>query len=51
MASNSNSNNKSKQKTLSQEQIINGFNQLRQEQRQLSNKVMELETDLTEHKY
>jgi len=42
--------NKSKPKGLSQEQIIAGFNQLRQEQRQLANKIVELETDLTEHK-
>ena len=42
---------KPKQKTLSQEQIVAGFNQLRQEQRQLANKIVELEGDVTEHKY
>ncbi|XP_054157047.1 prefoldin subunit 2-like [Oppia nitens] len=34
----------------SNEQIIGGFNELRQEQRQVANKVAELEADLTEHK-
>lgn len=42
---------KPKPKTLSQEQIVAGFNQLRQEQRQLANKIVELEGDVTEHKY
>ena len=42
---------KPKPKTLSQEQIVAGFNQLRQEQRQLDNKIVELEGDVTEHKY
>ncbi|RWS24217.1 Deoxyribonuclease tatD-like protein [Leptotrombidium deliense] len=40
---------KSKVKTLTQEQIIAGFNQLRQEQRNLASKVVELEADLNEH--
>lgn len=33
-----------------QEQIVAGFNQLRQEQRNISTKVAELESDLNEHK-
>lgn len=40
-----------KQSLKTQEQIIQGFNALRAEQRQLSQKIMELETDVTEHKY
>lgn len=37
-------------KKISQEQIIGGFNQLRQEQRAMSTKVVELEGDQSEHK-
>ena len=35
----------------SNEEIVMGFNQLRQEQRQLANKISELEVDITEHRY
>ncbi|GAB6019253.1 Prefoldin subunit 2 [Chamberlinius hualienensis] len=38
-----------KQKGLTQEQIISGFNQLRQEQRALVAKAAELEMELNEH--
>ncbi|XP_023234356.1 prefoldin subunit 2 [Centruroides vittatus] len=38
-----------KEKKLNQEQIINGFNQLRQEQRALVAKLAELELELSEH--
>lgn len=34
-----------------QEQIVAGFQQLRQEQRNISTKVAELESDLNEHRY
>lgn len=34
----------------SQEQIVAGFNQLRQEQRNITTKVAELESDLNEHR-
>jgi len=34
---------------MNQEQVITGFNQLRQAQRNLSNKIVELESDLNEH--
>lgn len=39
-----------KTKPVNQEQIIAGFNQLRQEQRTLANKIVELECDVNEHK-
>ncbi|CAG2113053.1 unnamed protein product [Medioppia subpectinata] len=41
---------KAKPKTQSNEAIIAGFNELRAEQRQVANKVAELEADLSEHK-
>jgi len=41
---------KAKPKSASNEQIIAGFNELRSEQRQVANKVAELEADLSEHK-
>jgi len=41
---------KPKPKSASNEQIIAGFNELRSEQRQVANKVAELEADLSEHK-
>ena len=37
-------------KKLSQEEIVAQFNKLRQEQRQLANKLSELNMDLNEHK-
>ncbi|XP_071485359.1 prefoldin subunit 2-like [Diadema antillarum] len=37
-------------KNLSSEQIIGGFNQLRQEQRALVSKIAELESDQNEHR-
>ncbi|XP_070534938.1 prefoldin subunit 2-like [Ptychodera flava] len=37
-------------KPLTQEQIIGGFNMLRQEQRQMATKIAELETEQNEHK-
>ncbi|RWS04612.1 prefoldin subunit 2-like protein [Dinothrombium tinctorium] len=40
---------KSKIKPLNNEQIIAGFNQLRNEQRNLASKVVEFEADLNEH--
>ena len=36
-------------KPLSQQQIINGFNQLRQEQRTAATQIVELESDANEH--
>jgi len=35
----------------SNEEIVQGFQRLRAEQRQLANKLSELEMDLNEHKY
>ncbi|XP_076335673.1 prefoldin 2 [Tachypleus tridentatus] len=43
-------NKSEKGKRLSQEQIVYGFNQLRQEQRNIVSKLAELEMDLNEHK-
>ena len=40
-----------KEKPLNRHQILSGFNQLRQAQRLLSDKIIELENDLNEHKY
>lgn len=40
----------SKGKTLTQEEIYNGFQTLRNEQRVLVTKLSELELDLSEHK-
>ena len=37
-------------KKASNEVIIGGFNQLRQEQRAMSSKIVELENDASEHK-
>lgn len=45
-----NSSKTGKQKVLSQEHIMMGFNQLRQEQRSLAAKAAELEMELNEHK-
>ena len=36
-------------KKLTQEQILAGFNQLRQEQRALASKIVEVEADVNEH--
>lgn len=49
MASKTGSKNVLNKPKPSQEQIVGGFNQLRQEQRQLASKIMELESDVTEH--
>lgn len=38
-------------KAKSSEEIFSGFQTLRAEQRQLANKISELEMDLNEHKY
>lgn len=38
-------------KAITQEQIVAGFNQLRQEQRTISGQVVELESDANEHGY
>ena len=38
-------------KAKSSEEIFSGFQTLRGEQRQLANKITELEMDLNEHKY
>ena len=40
---------KTKGKSLTNEQILAGFNQLRQAQRSINNKIIELENDLNEH--
>ncbi|XP_053205680.1 prefoldin subunit 2-like [Panonychus citri] len=40
---------KTKAKSLTNEQILAGFNQLRQAQRSINNKIIELENDLNEH--
>lgn len=37
-------------KKMSQEQIVAGFNQLRQEQRAMASKIVEVEADVNEHK-
>ena len=42
--------NATKGTTKSNEEIIQGFQRLRTEQRQLANKLSELEMDLNEHK-
>lgn len=39
----------SKKQQMTQEQIIAGFNQLRQEQRILGSRIVELESDANEH--
>ena len=39
----------SKKQQMTQEQIIAGFNQLRQEQRVLGSRIIELESDASEH--
>ena len=36
-------------RVLSQEQIIAGFNQLRQEQRSIAGQIVEMESDTNEH--
>jgi len=41
--------NPMKGKPINQEQVIQGFNLLRHEQRQLANKIVELECDVNEH--
>jgi hypothetical protein len=37
-------------KKMTQEQIVAGFNQLRQEQRAMASKIVEVEADVNEHK-
>jgi hypothetical protein len=38
-------------KNRNAEEIVNGFNTLRNEQRRLAYKISEMEVDLNEHKY
>ena len=49
--SNNGKKNKGNKSSLTQEQIIGKFNQLRQEQRNLFAKINELEMDQSEHRY
>ncbi|KAJ8959274.1 hypothetical protein NQ314_006302 [Rhamnusium bicolor] len=50
MASNSKKQDKKSEKSLAAEEIVNGFQTLRAEQRALSGKLSEFELDLNEHK-
>jgi hypothetical protein len=50
-SSNNGKKSKGNKASLTQEQIIGKFNQLRQEQRNLFAKINELEMDQSEHRY
>ena len=41
----------SKKQAKSQEQIVAGFQELRQQQRNMASKISELEMDMKEHEY
>ena len=51
MADNKKASKSGKNKQPSNEQIVAGFNQLRQDQRALMTKIAELEGDQNEHRY
>ena len=51
MSGDSSKSGKSVAKKMTQEQIVAGFNQLRQEQRAMASKIVEVEADVNEHKY
>lgn len=50
MSSETSKGGKGAAKKLTQEQIVAGFNQLRQEQRAMASKIAEVEADVNEHK-
>ncbi len=51
MADNKKASKSGKSKQPTNEQIVSGFNQLRQEQRGLMTKIAELEGDQNEHRF